>query len=99
LAEPGLSFALPRRHARIGLAHSGSVAAVAASLAVALGVLAELDPSAARISGPDLAAAHERMSLKEARLETLERPQARPFSRRGEEAAEQTALDADEGMR
>lgn len=68
---------------------------------MALGVFAELDSSAARISGLDLAAARERMSLKEARLETLEWPQAqvRLFWRRGEEAAEQTALDANGGVR
>jgi predicted anti-sigma-YlaC factor YlaD len=100
LIEPALSFELPRRRARVGLAHAGSAAAAAATLVVALGAIAGLRSSPARISGFEVSVAQERISIKEEFLQALERPKARSsVSRRGVEAAEQTALNANEGVR
>ena len=100
LVEPALSFKLPRRRARVGLAHAGSAAAAAATVVVALGAFVGLRSSPARISGFDVAVARERISVKEELLQALERPELRPpVSRRGVQAAEQTALDANEGVR
>jgi hypothetical protein len=73
---------------------------VEATLVVALGVIAGLRSSPARISGLEVAVAQERMSVKEELLQTLERPMAQSsLSRRGVEAAEQTELNAKEGVR
>ncbi len=98
LAEPSVHFELPRRPARVGVAHAGSAAAVAITVAIALGGVVGLHSSPTRISAFDVQTARERISAKEQLLQALESPKAQPApqSRRGLEAAEQTTLDSNQ---
>lgn len=99
LAEPSTRFQLPRRPARFGVAHAGTAAAAAITVAVALGGVVGLDSSPTRISAFDVQSAQERMTLKEQVFRALERADAKPAPQtpRGLQAAEQTTLDRRQG--
>jgi hypothetical protein len=100
LVEPSVPFELPRRPARIDTALAGSAAAAAITVAVVLGGIVGLNSSSTRISKFEVAAARERISIKEQLLESLETPvQATPQTRPGLEAAERTTLDASQDRR
>jgi len=99
LAEPSMQFQLPRRPRRIGVAQSGTAAAAAITVAVALAGTVGLHSSPARISAFDVQRAQGRMLVKEQLFLALGSADAKPAPQTtlGVEAAEQTTLLRSQG--
>lgn len=99
LAEPSVQFQLPRRRARIGVAHMGTAAAATITTAIALGSFVGLGSAPSQISASDIQIAHDRMILKEQLMQKLESATVRPAQQvpRGLEAAKDATLNPTQG--
>ena len=101
LVETSMRFQLPRRPARVGVAHAGSAAAAAIVATIALGSFVGLGSAPARISASDIQNAHDRMILKEQLMEEMDTAAVRPPKRvpRGFQAAKNATVSFTQGAR
>lgn len=100
LEEPSVRFQLPRRPARIRMVHMATAATTAITAAIAVGVVG-FHSTETRIGALDIQTAHERMSMKEHLLETLDSTSAKRAQqiRFGLKAAEHATLDRSQSAR
>lgn len=99
LEEPSVRFQLPRRRARIGVAHMGTAAAATITTAIALGSFVSLGSAPARIAASDIQNAHDRMILKEQLMDALDTAPPAKQVPRGVEAAKNTTVSPIQGAR